>query len=265
MGITHVTTRVEGLARAGEPYEGEFLVDTGSLDCMAPAEALIKAGIQEEGRDVYELASGDVVEYPYGFARVTFMGAETVTKIVFGPAAVEPILGVVALESVGIGVDPVKQTLRRMTAKPLKSVRTAKDRTQHAKGARVGLTYADVDIENPFVERRIEIRAMVDSGSLFFTVPSHVAIQLGFDPEEMPRRAVTLADGTHRNVPIVGPVRVHFAGRYCDLSALVLGNEPLMGAVAMEMMDLVLNPATQTLTVNPANPFVAMAPAKVAA
>lgn len=120
MGLTHVTVRVDNLAKTGEPYEDEFLVDTGAIDCLAGADVLAKAGIKEEGRDVYELADGRVVEYPYGFARVTFMGSETVSKIIFGPAAVEPILGVVALESTGIGVDPVSKTLKRMAAKPLK-------------------------------------------------------------------------------------------------------------------------------------------------
>ena len=33
----------------------------------------------------------------------------------------EPLLGVTALESVGIEVDPVNQTLKRMPAVPLKS------------------------------------------------------------------------------------------------------------------------------------------------
>jgi predicted aspartyl protease len=61
-----------------------------------------------------------VLELPYGFARVSFLGSETVTRIVFGPEDAEPLLGVVALESTGIGVDPVTKTLRRMAAKPLK-------------------------------------------------------------------------------------------------------------------------------------------------
>jgi hypothetical protein len=38
----------------------------------------------------------------------------------FGPEGCEPILGVVALENTGIGVDPVTRSLRKMGAKPLK-------------------------------------------------------------------------------------------------------------------------------------------------
>lgn len=120
MGLTHVTVSVGNLAGDTPAYEGEFLVDTGAIDCLAPAQALHNAGIRIEGNDVYELANGEVAEYPYGFARVTFMGNETVTRIIFGPEKAEPLLGVVALESTGIGVDPVTRSLRRMAAKPLK-------------------------------------------------------------------------------------------------------------------------------------------------
>ncbi|MCX7109831.1 MAG: clan AA aspartic protease [Proteobacteria bacterium] len=120
MGLTHVTVSVTNLSKSQPSYESEFLVDTGAIDCLAPASALRAAGIGVEGKDVYELANGEIVEYPYGFARITFMGSETVTQIIFGPEECEPILGVVALENTGIGVDPVSRGLKRMSAKPLK-------------------------------------------------------------------------------------------------------------------------------------------------
>ena len=80
----------------------------------------LAAGIKPEQKAVYELASGEPVEYEYGFARISFLGQETVAQIIFGPAAAEPILGVVALENTGVVVDPVTQTLKRLHAKPLK-------------------------------------------------------------------------------------------------------------------------------------------------
>jgi clan AA aspartic protease len=119
MGLTHVTVAVSPLV-GRKRFEAEFLVDTGAIDCLVPARELKRVGIKPEGRDVYELANGDTLELPVGFARIQFMGAETVSKVIFGPDEAEPILGVVALESTGIGVDPVTRTLRRMTAKPLK-------------------------------------------------------------------------------------------------------------------------------------------------
>jgi clan AA aspartic protease len=124
MGYTHVTVTVSNLQKSKPPYTASFLVDTGAVVCLAPATELRKAGIEPEGREAYELANGTPVEYDYGFARLSFMGSDTVTKIIFGPDGVEPLLGVTALESVGIGVDPVSQTLKRYAALPLKKVET---------------------------------------------------------------------------------------------------------------------------------------------
>ena len=70
----------------------------------------------------YELADGKQVEYPFGLVEIEFMGELTSGRVIFGPEGAEPILGVTALESVGILVDPVKQTLKRMPAIPLKTV-----------------------------------------------------------------------------------------------------------------------------------------------
>jgi clan AA aspartic protease len=120
MGLTYTTVRMRALAGSRKEIEESFLVDTGAVDCFVAAAKLRKVGIKPEGKDVYELADGSTVELPYGFARVTFMGSETVTKVTFGPRDTESILGVAALESTGIGVDPVTRTLKRMAAKPLK-------------------------------------------------------------------------------------------------------------------------------------------------
>ena len=79
MGLTYVTTQLFDFNRNSEPYEAEFLVDTGSIDCMAPGDELEKIGIEKEGKSVYELANGEIVEYELGFARVMFMGQETAT------------------------------------------------------------------------------------------------------------------------------------------------------------------------------------------
>jgi len=67
---------------------------------------------------VYELANGTVQEYPFGL--VEFMGQVTAGRVIFGPDNAEPILGVTALESVGITIDPTSRTLKRLPAIPLK-------------------------------------------------------------------------------------------------------------------------------------------------
>lgn len=120
VGVTHVSVAVSNLTQDAAPFEAEFLVDTGAIDCLAPKDKLIAAGIKPEGKSVYEMADGKSVELEYGFARVSFLDNETVVQIIFGPDDAEPLLGVVALENAGLLVDPVSQGLKRLHAKPLK-------------------------------------------------------------------------------------------------------------------------------------------------
>ena len=121
MGLTHVAVTLL-TSDSHETYNADFLVDTGCMDTMAPASELKKIGIQPEGRDEYELASGERVEYEYGLAKMTFMGEVIATRILFGPDKCEPLLGVVALESAGFIVDPQNQKLRKLRVRPLKRV-----------------------------------------------------------------------------------------------------------------------------------------------
>ena len=120
MGLIHVTARLKANEKAKNHYEAEFLVDTGATDCMAPAKELERAGIRPRGRMTYELANGTTAEYNYGLAEIEFMGELTSGRVIFGPDTCEPLLGVTALESVGIMVDPAHLTLKRMPAIPLK-------------------------------------------------------------------------------------------------------------------------------------------------
>jgi predicted aspartyl protease len=77
-------------------------VDTGATDTMIPAKELKNIGIESVGKTVYELASGELNEYQFGIGVIEFMGEITSGRIIFGPDNCEPLLGVTALESVGI-------------------------------------------------------------------------------------------------------------------------------------------------------------------
>lgn len=116
----HVTVSLKAFATGSPAFEALFLVDTGATDCLAPANELRRLGLPEEGRTAYELADGTVQEYSFGLARIEFMGEVTAGRVIFGPDDAEPLLGVTALESVGITVDPASRTLKRLPAVPLK-------------------------------------------------------------------------------------------------------------------------------------------------
>src|SRR5438094_5836143 len=120
MGLTKVTTKLTSLVDPKRSFESLFLVDTGATDSMAPSDELEKLGVKQEGKMAYELADGTVREYPFGLVRIEFMGETTAGRVIFANPGVEPVLGVTALESVGIMVDPTNKTLKRLPAIPLK-------------------------------------------------------------------------------------------------------------------------------------------------
>lgn len=120
MGLPKVTTKLTHVADPRKSYEELFLVDTGATDSMAPRDEMEKLGIQPKGKMSYELADGTVREYPFGLVQIEFMGETTAGRIIFGEPGSEPLLGVTALESVGIMVDPANKTLKRLPAIPLK-------------------------------------------------------------------------------------------------------------------------------------------------
>ena len=101
MGFTHVAVKLLN-SDSQDTYEADFLVDTGAMDTMAPALELKKIGMQSVGKELYEMANGELVEYEYGIAKLTFMGEVIGTRIIFGPDNSKPLLGVVALESAGL-------------------------------------------------------------------------------------------------------------------------------------------------------------------
>lgn len=120
MGTTHVTVTIRNPADPSRSWEGLFLVDTGAVDSLVPGSALREIGIEARGRREYETADGRKVSLEVGGAHVEFMGDYTFSTVVFGPDEAEPLLGVTALESVGIEVDPRNQRLKRLPAVRLK-------------------------------------------------------------------------------------------------------------------------------------------------
>ena len=121
----------------------------------------------------------------------------------------------------------------------------------------MGMTYADIKLSNPKEPdlEGIEVKALVDTGAAELCLPEHVAVQLKLD--KTVEREVTLADGKRHVVPYVGPVQINFGkskNRTCFTGAYVLGERVLMGLTPLEAMDLVIEPRTQKVTVNPESP-----------
>jgi clan AA aspartic protease len=120
MGVVHVTAAVVNPADTERRWEGLFLVDTGATDCYIPGNRLREVGLRPEGQRTYEVADGTEIAYDIAVARIEFMGEFVGATVIFGEDDAEPLLGVTALESVGIEVDPLNQRLKRLPAVRLK-------------------------------------------------------------------------------------------------------------------------------------------------
>ena len=102
----------------------------------------------------------------------------------------------------------------------------------------------------------VDATALVDTGAMNLCVPEHVALQLKL--EKRFEREIVLADGSRKLVPYASGVRVETQGRGCVTGALVMGDRVLLGAIPMEDMDMIVEPARLTAVPNPQNPNIAV-------
>ncbi len=126
----------------------------------------------------------------------------------------------------------------------------------------MGITYTDLRLANqarPDLEE-INADALVDTGALHLCIPEHIAMQLQLST--LKQREVQTADGKSHLVDYVGPIKISLLGRECFTGALVMGNQVLLGAIPMEDMDLIVEPARMRVSVNPLSPNIPMSLAK---
>ena len=109
-------------------------------------------------------------------------------------------------------------------------------------------------------QEAVIVQALAGTGAVYLSIPEHIRLQLVL--EEQARKEVTLADGSKKMVPYVGPVEVRFKNRVAYVGAIVMGDEVLLGAIPMEDMDLVVIPHQRRVEINPLNPNYAAASAK---
>ncbi len=126
----------------------------------------------------------------------------------------------------------------------------------------MGITYADLRLANDSRDDLEEINAsaIVDTGALHLCIPEHVAMQLQLKIRG--KREVQTADGKSHQVDYVSPVRISMLNRECVTGALVFGNQVLLGAIPMEDMDLIVEPARLRVSVNPFSPNIPLSLAK---
>jgi hypothetical protein len=95
--------------------------------------------------------------------------------------------------------------------------------------ANISLTNAgDISLfEGGFIKesdiRKVECVALVDSGAIMMAINENLKIQLGLKVRDV--RPAQLADGTVKNLEVVGPIEVRFKNRLSTTNAMVLPDQ----------------------------------------
>ena len=124
----------------------------------------------------------------------------------------------------------------------------------------MGLVHADITLKNAFDVGKadegliaadavpaVTVRALVDTGAGTLVITDDIQEKLGL--RVMGLRKATLGNNAKEICKVTEPVDVHWNERVTSCRALVVpGNgEVLLGAIPLEDMDLVVNPAKQAL------------------
>jgi clan AA aspartic protease len=103
---------VEATIKAKRKLKARFLVDTGATCSLVPPGLAKQVGMEPSGlREKVHLATGKTVRVPTALGQIRIDGRETVTVFWIEPCD-EPLLGVEALEALGLAVDPRTGTLK---------------------------------------------------------------------------------------------------------------------------------------------------------
>jgi clan AA aspartic protease len=95
--------------------------------------------------------------------------------------------------------------------------------------------------------RQCAVRALVDTGAGTLVINEEVRRQLGLEIKGL--RGAYLADGLRQICRVTEPVEIHWNNRDTACPALLLpgAEEVLLGAIPLEDMDLIVDPAGQEL------------------
>ena len=95
--------------------------------------------------------------------------------------------------------------------------------------------------------RQKTVQALVDTGAGTLVINEEIRQELGLDLEG--EKPVRLANGAREIVKIAGPVEVNWKNRkmICQPWFIPSAGEVLLGAIPLEDMDLIVDPAQQAL------------------
>ncbi|MCD6409163.1 MAG: aspartyl protease [Candidatus Verstraetearchaeota archaeon] len=114
MGYVRVSARIYNMRDPSRFVDFEGVVDTGAVYTVVPRGLLERIDVEVVERRRFK-AFGGVVERDVGVAVIEIMGRRGGVTVIFGEEEDTPVIGVTALEALGLEVDPIKGTLKEAT------------------------------------------------------------------------------------------------------------------------------------------------------
>jgi len=113
MGHTVAVVRVCNPWDGSRCFEVELIVDTGSTYTWIRRERLEAIGVKPSGVRRFRTIEGKTVERKVGEAVIECLGERATSIVVFAEKDDVEVMGVVALESLALEVDPITKQLKK--------------------------------------------------------------------------------------------------------------------------------------------------------
>lgn len=262
-------------AAAGPSAVIQAVVDTGIAYTAIPESVLHDLGVQPVARRKFlREADGRQVEGAVGEALIRYGDMAHTSPVMFAPDDAAPRLGRVTLQIFQMAADParerlvpLKPLLREAVTRPNEEKRRyeaagfdAKGRSLRWKGksrigVSVGLFAVDIQVTELFTRQSAVVNAVVDTGAAHTVIPEDLLNGLGVMPVDS--EFYELADGREVELYDAG-VMLSYNGRTPRPAKVLFGPEgsrPMLGASALQVMDLMVDNKNERLVPTPPPPL----------
>ena len=114
MGLTALEIEVSSPATPDETQAIEFLIDSGAVYSVVPAEILEGLGIRPLTEQTFRLADGTQISRQKGVAVFKYGDRIGGADVIFGEEGDYSLLGAFTLEALGLSLDPLRRELRQL-------------------------------------------------------------------------------------------------------------------------------------------------------
>jgi clan AA aspartic protease len=112
MGLTVLEVEVGNPSNPEVTEKLEFLIDSGAIYSVVPAQVLETLGIKPLSEQEFRLADGTKIVRKKGIALFKYGDKIGGADVIFGEEGDSVLLGAFTLEALGLTLDPLKRELR---------------------------------------------------------------------------------------------------------------------------------------------------------